>query len=173
MHTTRGKWLGSSSIPRVSSRGTTEIWNSDSSTKSKFSSHHSGATVQSKNWSEISYDSITWAPVLHGTGLILLHHTKPGTAAPRPLPGLNSSTAQPIGLLQGEVPRAGQPVHSYRIWRASWDIFLKQLWPTKWLREQQSGRSLLQVGVTVSQDWDKNERYKARRTEKGSPSFTW
>lgn len=58
--------------------------------------------------------ALTQPPALHGTGLILLHDAEAGGAGPGPgpLPGLHSSIAQPVGLLEGEVPGPWQAEHA-------------------------------------------------------------
>ena len=54
---------------------------------------------------------LTQAPALHGTGLILLHDAEAGGASPWPvpLPCLRPPAAQPVGLLQWEVPGKASP----------------------------------------------------------------
>jgi len=61
-----------------------------------------------------SLPALTQPPALHGTGLILLHDAEAGGAGPGPgpLPGLHSPVAQPVGLLQGEVPGPRQAEHA-------------------------------------------------------------
>lgn len=65
--------------------------------------------------SQHSDPSLTEVPALHGTGLILLHNAEAWCMCPwpAPLPGLCPPTAQPIGLLKWEVPRPGQPIHTW------------------------------------------------------------